>query len=237
MGRIARVAIEQRRPWRTALGVLVLGAVLGAGGYTLYLREVEPLRVRAEVLAGKLAAARRERRELTDRAAGLRSRLARAERALQVEREAGAELEQRLGALQEQILGLERQVAFYRDIVGPRPGAAVRVQTFVLWPEDGSTYRYQVVLTRGRNDGKVVKGAVRLVVAGEQDGRTRRLAMDALTSGGVAALDFSFRYFQRLEGRLELPAGFVPRVVTVEVVQAGRSRRVARDFDWPVAAG
>ena len=47
----------------------------------------------------------------------------------------------------------------------------------------------------------------------------------------AAAIDYSFRYFQQVEGDFALPAGFQPTRVTVRLDPAS-GPDVAQSFDW-----
>jgi hypothetical protein len=75
---------------------------------------------------------------------------------------------------------------------------------------------------------------VGLTVAGEQDSSFKRLNLADLSGQGEQEMELNFRYFQRLEGRLELPEGFVPHRVVVRVKTSGNhGPQLEKTFDWP----
>ena len=183
---------------------------------------------------------RQQAESLSRENAGLRDRAAILERAAQVERQAYSHVDETLRDLQDQILDLKEELAFYRGIVttsGKTRGLAI--QSFKLEPngQDGE-YRYKLVLTRAMKNDKVTRGLVSLTVSGEQEGNPRDLTLRDLTGQGQAELKLNFRYFQRLEGQLALPQGFVPHRILVSVTTTGKKRsRVEKTYDWLRLAG
>jgi len=222
---------------RAVLLVLLL-AVVAAGGWALFSYG----RTRAGFDA---AAAARTRAEMMERILQLKTandrlteRLALAQRSRQIDREAYARVRRLLKRLQDESLELKQELAFYRTVVGPHPGGAgLQVQSLRLRPAGPArTYRYELILSRVRSRGQEARGTVRLVVEGTQGGVSRRV--DLSESAGGGALKYRFKYFQRLQGRIRLPAGFRPDAVRVRLQPAGRrSRPVERTFQWPQAAG
>jgi len=171
---------------------------------------------------------------------GLRERVAILERATQVERQAYSHVDRTLKELQDQILDLKEELAFYRGIVTARGKTqALNIQSFKV-QQDGADgqYRYKLVLTRVMKNDKVVKGTVSLTVAGEQEGSSKELSLDELSAKGEADLKLQFRYFQRLEGLLTLPEGFVPHRVLLQVTTTGKKRdRLEKAYNWPSRLG
>ena len=91
-------------------------------------------------------------------------------------------------------------------------------------------------MAAARHD-KSVSGSVDLAVEGARDGVPVTYSLDDLVAGDVSdsKMDFSFRYFQNMERELQLPNGFVPDRVMVEVNPKGRSAKVIRQaFEWTV---
>ena len=230
------LVVRRRRPLLVAVSALAVCAVVA--GSVWWLLERERARVGAELTSlraerDRLRASRtgllEEKRELARRVAVL-------ERTRQVESEAYVRVDRELESLQKQILALEEEVTFYRGIVsdGSRSGS-VRIQRFVLEP-DGTPrdFRFRLVLTRGIRNDKVASGAVTLAVDGDRGGERLRLDLGELTPFPAGPLEFNFKHFQRIEGRLTLPEGFVPRQVIVSIDAAqGGARPLRETFQWP----
>ena len=65
--------------------------------------------------------------------------------------------------------------------------------------------------------------------------RVEPLAEEMKHRGTIKEEDFSFRYFQNIEGDIQLPQGFKPQRVTIKVVSRNRSSQdpLEKTFDWP----
>jgi len=232
--RLRRHVIRPHRPLRSIGFVVLVFVALGILGYVLHLRD-------RQADAQEIAALKQERdslqetvSELNARGAAMRERLAILERARQVDGKAYADVGEHLRSLQDEVLALKEEVAFYRGIVSAGKETGLNIQTFVL-DKDGESnaYRFQLVLTQNMKRAKVIKGTVKLSVTGEQGGQSRRLNFDELSGEQTRALEFQFKYFQRLEGKFTLPEGFVPRQVHVNASASGkRPKNVEQAFDW-----
>ncbi|MDJ0892278.1 MAG: hypothetical protein QNK18_13950 [Gammaproteobacteria bacterium] len=235
-----RYVIHERSPRRRAvrtalLLVLLLAAALVGSEYGRVDAAADISRTTAE-----RDMLRQRVKTLATENAGLLERAAILERAAQVERQAYTHVDETLRDLQDQILDLKEELAFYRGIVttsGKTRGLAIQSFKLESNGQDGE-YRYKLVLTRAMKNDKVTRGLVSLTVSGEQEGSPRELTLSDLTGQGQAELKLHFRYFQRLEGQLALPQGFVPHRILVSVTTTGKKRsRVEKTFDWLRLAG
>ena len=63
-------------------------------------------------------------------------------------------------------------------------------------------------------------------------------AAELVVEGTPYDMAYEFRYFQGLEAELELPVGFEPQRMTVEIwPDEARAERINQTFDWPAIAG
>jgi hypothetical protein len=231
-----RLVVHRRRPFAAVLAVSLLAAGLATGGW--WALERERARISASVatalaerdtIAKAKSALEAERKTLVRRIAIL-------ERARQVEAQAYSRVDRQLAALQDQLLSLKEEIAFYRGIVSEDAGSdEVRIQRFVVEREgSGPDYRFRLVLTRGMRSDKVASGAVSVAVDGDRDGERVQLSLEELTPFPVGPLEYSFKHFQRIEGRLRLPDRFVPRRVVVQLDETAPGGRPLREtFQWP----
>lgn len=153
-----------------------------------------------------------------------------------ISRTANTEIQTALAERDEEIAGLRADIAFYERLVGatsqPRGLGVHRVE---FAPEDGGVWRYQITLAQTLNRGAISQGSLTFVVEGVQEGKLSTVAWDALHQRtGVSGQDYSFRYFQQLDGSVMLPAGFSPQRVRVSL--RGTDESVEQDLDWSVAA-
>ncbi len=235
-----RYVIYERSSGRRAVKMALWAGLLGAAAYL----GSEYGRADAAADISRTTAERNALRQRTETLesenASLRERAAILQRAAQVERQAYTHVDDTLRDLQDQILDLKEELAFYRGIVTTRGKTrGLAIQSFKLEPngKDGQ-YRYKLVLTRSMKNDKVTRGLVSLTVSGEQGGSARDLNLSELTVQGQAELKLNFRYFQRLEGQLTLPQGFVPHRILVSVTTTGKKQsRIDKTYDWLRLAG
>lgn len=229
--------VQRRRVALMFVIVLLVMALLSLGAWRVLhaeraARDQSVSRISAEkdLLVSEITAVSEQREALSQRLVIL-------ERSAQVKSQAYAKVDSQLRELQRQILELKEDVAFYRGIVSGDPGGnRVHIQRLILEQEgDERDYRFRVVLTRGKQSDKVVDGVLLLSVDGNQDGEPVRLTLEELVTLPTAKLQFSFKHFQRLEGRIHLPERFVPKRVVIEVDIANSDTKPIREsFAWSV---
>jgi hypothetical protein len=214
--------------------VLVLGAVFsGWGLYELgrYRGGYDLLETRAQQQAftEQLAAVEREATKVREQKAIL-------ERSAQIEREAYKQLEATVSGLQDEILELKEELAFYRGIISPSDASkGLEIQSFELNRRGkGNPIHYKLVLTQVLNNNSIASGSISVSIEGELKGERQEYQLAQL-SEEEGELRFRFKYFQILEGELHLPEGFAPSKVTITVKPRTKShKRLSQSYDWAV---
>lgn len=166
-------------------------------------------------------------------------RLADADLAREVDRQALAIQREEMAELHVTVGELREQLAFYRQLMDtPASGQALDVADFeVIGLEGSGAYRFRMLLTRPTEQGDWVSGTARLEVTGIRGSSERELSLPESSDTDNYPLNYRFRYFQRLSGSLTLPDGFRPLRVTVKLSPSGEgSRPVERTFNWPDTA-
>lgn len=157
--------------------------------------------------------------EQARRIEALQQRIATLEQSDQVSRAANADLQKTLAERDEEIAGLQADVAFYERFVGAtgqRRGLAVHA--LELRSRTPGVWQFTVTLTQSLNRGEENVGSLTLQVEGSHDGRMQQLDWAALRQQpDPKGVPYAFRYFQRLESDILLPEGFQPVRVTVRV--------------------
>lgn len=229
------VVVPSRPRGRLVGGVLLAGwaislAVAWEWSSRAAAPELADTRREVEALASTLTEQTRELDELRQRVATLG-------RSDEISRAANRQLEQTLAEREEEIAQLRADVAFYERLVGAtgqRRGLAVH--SVRMEPESGGAWHYTVTLTQNLNRGKISKGSVTLQVDGVRAGKLESVRWPELTQReGAPAQDFSFRYFQQLEGSVMLPAGFTPHRVRAFVRADGKT--IEQAFPWEAVTG
>jgi hypothetical protein len=231
------LVVRTHRPWvrRLLWVVLILGAPLAFyltyelgrfdGGYDRI--SSNQFRREQEVTIERLEKANAE----------LRGKLAELETGQVSQEQEREELARNVTELQTQIARQQQDLQFYRGIVSQTVGAPnVKVQRFQI-TSGGAARRYKLrlVLVQAARPENTVNGTVALTVEGSEKGRNVTYALAKLTADARAQVPFSFRYFQDLDQEIQLPEGFDPARVNVEVRATGRASSPAtQTFNWAV---
>jgi hypothetical protein len=224
-----KLVVKSHMPRRRVLiGLAMLGslfllyAAFELGRYDAHFRVIDSVR-------GALAASARIR-SLEAENARQRSALEAAEVARRVDREGYKQVERSLGDMQSQIARLNQDLSFYRGLVQPDSLVHVKVQQMQIVPEaSAGQYRLKFVLMQTGKPDSLVAGNVGVTVDGLQRGRPATLTFAQITPSRRATLGYSFRYFQDYDEPVQLPPGFEPTRVGVEIHNS-KDRDVSHSF-------
>jgi hypothetical protein len=154
----------------------------------------------------------------------------------QVSREANRDLQGTLAERDEEIAGLRADVAFYERFVGStaqRHGLAVH--QLHMEGQPGGAWHFVATLTQNVNRGAVNDGRLTLALEGSRGGRLEKLPWEALRQQADApGIDYSFKYFQQVQGDVMVPAGLQPVRVVVRLAPA-QGEPVEQSFTWAEA--
>lgn len=229
------VIVKARHPrMRQAWYLLLVAAVL-AGGWAAFEYgryragfDAQAARAARNVLATRILELEAEYKRLSGQNALL-------EQARDIDRRAYEEVDHSLAALQDELLELKQEAAFYRRLVNAADaGKGLQIESLKLQRNgESADYRYRLILTQFASPPSLVQGDVRMTVAGVQNGVQTELSHQELMGADKAGLPFRFRHFQELAGNLSLPAGFVPVRLVLRVAprEAGKSP-LERTYTW-----
>jgi len=206
------------------LAVFVAALAFGAWGlWTVFAPRPEDPRAQLEAQRARIA-------ELEQRT----TTLARSD---QVSREANRELQRTLAERDEEIAGLRADVAFYERFVGStaqRHGLSVHQLRMAPQP-GGGAWHFVATLTQNLNRGAANDGRLTLSVEGSRRGRMEKVAWEVLRQQPDApGVEFSFKYFQQVQGDVILPEGLQPVRVVVRLAPV-RGQPVEQSFTWAEA--
>lgn len=172
--------------------------------------------------------------ELQEQNQSLRESLARAELLVETNQTAYQELDQTLKASAQETLKLREELEFYRNIISPTgKTGGLQIQRLHITQGGGAgQYRYRLVLIQALKHERNVGGRIEFDVMGEKEGAASKVRFP----NGESAIGFNFKYFQNIEGKWDLPAGFNPKEVVVRVLTAGADSGVEQTFPWPRAS-
>ncbi|HEB93013.1 MAG TPA: hypothetical protein ENI94_06020 [Gammaproteobacteria bacterium] len=231
----SRLIVNSHSLWLRRARLALILVALGLGGWGVFLLgqqaaglDNDSLRAERDRLRAQLSEAETSNRRLSARVAVL-------ERAEQIDRQAYGEVERSLRQVQDEMLELKEEVAFYRGIVSPAETASgLNVTRFSLFGMGGEgVYRFKLVLTQLRTNNRLVKGHARITIEGVLHGKQTQLSLKEVSGGTLDRLKLRFKYFQNIEGDIVLPEGFLPSRVIVEVVPVGKGwQHFKKSFDW-----
>lgn len=168
----------------------------------------------------------------------LQQQVATLSRSDQISRDANRDVQGTLAERDEEIAALRADVAFYERFVGATgQRRGLTVHELQLQPQSDTAWHFTATLTQNLNRGAVSSGSAALSVEGMQDGKLKQLAWADLRQQPKApGVEYSFKYFEQVEGDIALPHGFQPLRVSVRLTpQAGAA--VETSFAWAAAAG
>jgi hypothetical protein len=203
-----RVAVSASRPWYWRLLVPVIAM---AAGYALaywQLSSGEHFQAAAE----------------SEQVHALVAQLVSAERRLQVERAAQSNLAKEISALQDEMLTLKEEVAFYKSILteSAAPGELKLHKVKLAKGSRPGEYHYDILLVQSGRHDKTVQGKVQLILQATQDGKA--VTQHVEPPGQQHGIVVSFKYYQRVDGIFNVPAGMQGQSLLVELSEPGGKR-------------
>lgn len=228
------LVVKRRLPSRTKLLLSIgvaLGLTLSAGWiYNYGLSMAGFARDSADQEQSRLQQAL-DRRDAENRE--LRESLARAQRSVQMNETAFQELDRALKGSAQEIVKLREELNFYRNIISPADKrSGLRIQNLYIEPAGASQYRYKLVLIQALKHEQVIRGSANFEISGTEAGENKVLSFPREKERPIAV---NFKYFQDIEGRIDLPKNFKPHRIKVNVTPAGSANSVEESFAWPQA--
>lgn len=163
----------------------------------------------------------------------LRLQAAKLERAAQIDRSAVSLVQEELKSLQDERARLHKRVQFLEGLVSGDMSLLQLDQFLLSKTEDGNSFGFAFTVSKRVKDSEKVRGLVELTVSGQLQGEARELGFKSL--GVDKPMKMGFSHFQKFQGELKLPVGFIPRELRVTVKPAGKKfKSFDRTFPWQV---
>src|SRR3989338_6052191 len=173
-----------------------------------------------------------EMRKLREEGRELQEALARAQRTSQMDQAAYQDLDKSLKASAQEIVKLREELNFYRNIISPADKkSGLRIQTLSIEPAGGTNqYRYKLVLIQALKHESTVQGRASFEISGMQVGED---VVVKVPTANERPIPVNFKYFQDIEGKLELPRNFQPKRVKVTITTPGGTSMAEATYNWP----
>lgn len=132
---------------------------------------------------------------------------------------------------------LRQELSFYQKVMAPElEQDGFMIDSFNVEPTGSNGFfRYAMILMQQDKHRTTVKGSLEVTFVGSLDGKPKEIPLSTLMSDSSDELQFSFRYFEVINGELLLPSGFQPELIVVESRLKGKKWGrdfLKRTFDW-----
>jgi transposase-like protein len=222
--------------WRWAInGLLATGVALVA--YWVFQNQHRLTGFNPSEMRDQLVASRAETTRLASELETIRRQLAEREQQNQIDRAAQTELGKTLTQLQEENATLKEELGFLRNLMSSdRSAEGIAINNLKVERDAGrNVYRYRMLLTQGGQRKQDFVGRVQIVARIVQAGQPSVIAYpdDATVRGSAASTyDVEFRYYQKVDGRVALPADAALKSVEVRILSnPGGQLRASRQLN------
>ncbi len=180
-----------------------------------------------------------ENQEMNNTIIKLEDRIIMLERTAQIERQTVVMLQGEMIKQQDEVFKLRKELEFYQGIMSSA-GESMGFSIQGLRIEETSqprSYYFKLILTHVSKSDKMAAGKLSILLEGVQDDTPRTIDIRELTLSKSLSLVFKFSSFERIEGSIMLPDGFVAHRVIVRARQEGKKTtpEMERIFDWTKA--
>jgi hypothetical protein len=219
-----RVAVYTHVAWYWRwLGTVAISVFFVAVGWQVYDMNAQFTPFRRTEADRALAQAAEAAQRQHDELAALRSKLAQAERQLQIERATYGDLARQVKTLSEENAGIKEDLAFFQSLM-PAGGreVAITINRFKLQPEaTPGEYRYRLLLVQTGQRAKEFRGSLQFVLDLQQQDRAFVLTLPPEAGSNAKDYELNFRFFQRVEGTFRIAPGAAVKGLQVRVFENG----------------
>lgn len=153
-----------------------------------------------------------------------------------VDTQSNQELVGNVKSLQQSKLELEEELAFYRKIMAPeKDQEGLTVDTFqITATEQKDEFHFRVTLIQAGKQAQYLKGNVDAFVSGILNGEEKEYNFRELGTFNGKHFQFQFKYFQNLQGFIQIPQGFEAKTLRLKAQTVGRrkNQRANKEALW-----
>lgn len=209
---------QKTKPWYIGMGSLVV--LLFTASYLTgrYLAISDLSETKQQLASVELELA--ETKSALD---NLNERLVMQAQSAQVDNLSNQELINSVKSLQQNNKKLVEELTFYRKIMAPeRDKDGLVVDSIKLFNTDKeNVFQVRTTLIQAGKQLQFLKGSILIKVAGELDGQAREFDIRELGTFKNSDFQFQFKYFQNIQGTIELPGGFIAKSINVSAQTKG----------------
>lgn len=233
------VVVPHRPIYKTGILLLFVLAMVAFSFLTYEYGMGEGLTLQVEVVKEK-DLIKTQLAEATKSVDRMRQEIASLKLGGEVDSRATEEVRQTVEALQDEIALLNEEIMFYKGVMVPNAeDKGLRIERLSIEDTpDPNKFRYSLLLTQIVDKHDYVQGGVEIALVGSEGDFDLQLSLSDMSQAEKDIIGFRFRYFQNINGELNLPIGFEPRELVIVARSSGRnSQRLEKKFSWQLNGG
>ncbi len=156
----------------------------------------------------------------------------------EVDRQAVEEIRAVVREHKETITRLNEEISFYKGLMAPTERErGLGIRSWEVYPaSEPGHYQFRLVMQQLAVNHRLLTGSVTVTLVGRRNGVEQSYTLDILSEDiDKKAVYLRFKYFQYIEGALQLPEGFVvDRVDIVARATKPKAVTVEKHYGWVV---
>lgn len=156
----------------------------------------------------------------------------------EVDRQAVEEIRAAVREHKQTIAKLNEEISFYKGLMAPTESErGLGIRSWEVYPtSDPNRFQYKLVMQQLAVNHKVLSGEVTVTLVGRMAGEERSFTLDILSEDvDKKDIRLRFKYFQYIDGEVQLPEGFVvDRVDILARASAPKVVQVEKHYGWIV---
>jgi len=229
----SNLVIKQQKSqlWHVSVGLLMLLAIVGVFivGRYLALSDLSSTKLHLQETLNELSQSKLAREKLNEK-------LVMQQQSSQIDSQSSKQLVNNVKELQQAQNDLESELAFYRRIMSPEQEKdGLKVDEFQISSSDTpQNFHFRLTLIQAGKQSRYLKGSVDLQLDGLLNGKKTEYNFRELGTFENRQFNFQFKYFQNIQGFLQLPDGFIAHKVSISAKTKGRGKKynIQSQFDW-----
>lgn len=219
-----RVAVRTHVPWYLRwFGIVAAGGLIFGAGWATYDFGMEFAGFHQGEADRALARLKETIESQHQELSELHSKVAGAERQLQIERATYGDLAKQVKSLTGENATLKEDLAFFQSLM-PASGkdGAITINRFRLQQETlPGEYSYRLLLVQAGPRAKEFQGSLQFVLNLQQNDRQTVLTLPPEQDKNAKEYRLNFKFFQRIEGTFKIPPDAVVKGMQVRVFENG----------------
>ena len=151
------------------------------------------------------------------------------------------ELRQMAMTQKAQLSSSERALLVYKELLSPGAKTnplGVSFGAFTVFPtKESGHFTYKLIVQKLSARETTFTGNLEFRILGQQAGKQARFTLDQVSSQiTTSSVPLNLKYFQTIEGDMQLPADFTPQTVELEVKPDDKSSSIVESqLEWPIS--